>query len=39
MTIDGIEFKQEAAMVYSVVDDFPQVAQIETVINGSMLVF
>lgn len=41
VTIDGIEFKQEAAVVHSVIDDVPQVAQIETiyVINGSTLVF
>ena len=30
MTIDGIEFKQEAAIVHSVVDDFPEIAQTET---------
>ena len=41
MTIDGIQFKQEAAIVHSVIDDFPQVAQIDTiyVINGSTVVF
>ena len=42
MTVDGIEFKQDAAIVHSVIDDFPQVAQIDTilyVINGNTLVF
>ena len=41
MTIDGVEFKQGAAIVHSVIDDLPQVAQIDTiyVINGSTLVF
>ena len=40
MTIDGVEFKQGAAIVHSVIDDLPQVAQIDTiyVINGSTLV-
>lgn len=41
MSIDGVEFKQGAAIVHSVTDDLPQVAQIDTiyVINGSTLVF
>lgn len=41
MIVDGIEFKQDAAIVHSVIDDLPQVAKIDTiyVINGSTLVF
>ena len=31
MTIDGIEFKQEAVTVHLVTDGFPQVAQIDTI--------
>ena len=37
VTVDGIQFKQDATIVHSVIDDLPQVAQIDTkyVINGS----
>ena len=39
--INGVEFKKEAAVVHSVVNDLPQVAKITSiyVINGSTTVF
>ena len=41
VTINGVQFKKEAAVVHSVVDGLPQLAQIENiyVINGSTVVF
>ena len=36
MTIDGIEFKQEAVIVHSI-DDFPQVAQIDVTMQWQLV--
>lgn len=41
VVIDGLEYKKEAAVVYSVEDDLPQIVMIEFiyVINGSTVIF
>ena len=41
VTIEGVEFKRGAGIVYAVADDLPQILLIDTiqVINGSTVVF